>query len=462
MSEAKFVTGSLMRHVMTMTVTSSIGILAIFAVDFVDVIFISMIGQAELAAAVGYAGSLLFFTNSINIGLSIAAGALVAKSLGADEEVAAKEHATSVAMLGVLTSILIPLLVMSRLDALMGLLGAEGETLRLAVRYCSIILPTMMFMSIAMMGMAVLRAYGEARASMMVTLAGGAVNAALDPLLIFGFGLGLDGAALASVAARLTMAGYAMWVAIRRVQGFAPPSLGLLRRDFLTVAVIAGPAIMTNLATPIGNAFITREMAKFGTEAVAAMAVIGRLTPMAFSVVLALSGAIGPIVGQNYGAGQFDRVRTALADALKFAAFYVVVATVILFLLRNPIAGIFEATGEMRALIFLFCGPLALAQFFNAAIFVCNASFNNLGHPIYSTWVNWGRHTIGTLPFAIAGGAIAGASGVLIGQAAGGLIFMCVAVWLARRVIDDSDPNREVAHFTEERRLHQVTGQRHW
>ena len=82
-TEAVFLSGSLMRHVTRMSLTTSIGLMAIFAVDFVDMVFISMLGNDALAAAVGYAGTLLFFTNAINIGLSISAGALVARELGA-------------------------------------------------------------------------------------------------------------------------------------------------------------------------------------------------------------------------------------------------------------------------------------------------------------------------------------------------------------------------------------------
>ena len=74
MTQAVFLHGSLMRHVSVMSFTASVGIVSIFAVDFVDMVFISMLGQAELAAAIGYTGTLLFFTNAINIGLSIAAG----------------------------------------------------------------------------------------------------------------------------------------------------------------------------------------------------------------------------------------------------------------------------------------------------------------------------------------------------------------------------------------------------
>ena len=73
---AKFLTGNLFRHVAVMSLTASVGLMAVFIVDFVDLIFISMLGKTELAAAVGYAGAILFFTTSFGIGLSIAAGCL--------------------------------------------------------------------------------------------------------------------------------------------------------------------------------------------------------------------------------------------------------------------------------------------------------------------------------------------------------------------------------------------------
>lgn len=462
MANAVFLTGGLMGHVARMSLTASIGILAIFAVDFVDMIFIAMLGQSELAAAIGYAGTLLFFTNAMNIGLSIAAGSLVAQALGRDDVKAAREYATSVAVFALVISVLVPLTVLPNLSAILALLGAEGETLAFALRYCGIILPTMCLMGIAMTAMAVLRAFGDAKASMFVTLAGGIVNAVLDPLLIFGLDLGLDGAAYASVIARFAMAAGGIGYVIRAHNGFAKPSFQITSRDFMAVSALAVPAVLTNLATPVGTAIVTREMAKFGTEAVAAMAVIGRLTPLAFAVVLALSGAIGPIIGQNFGAGKFDRVRNALVAGLKFTATYVFLVTVLLFLLRAPIADMFDATGEMRVLIYLFCGPLALFQIFNGAIFVCNASFNNLGHPLYSTGVNWGRHTLGTLPFVWAGAAIGGASGVLIGQAVGGVIFAVAGVVIAWRLTASLEENSKVDEFAEHDRLHQVTTRRNW
>ena len=81
----------------------------------------------------------------------------------------------------------------------------------------------------------------------------------------------------------------------------------------------------------------------------AGLAIIGRLSPVGFSVVNALSGAIGPIIGQNYGAGKHDRVRQAYFDALKFLAIYTVCAIALLILFRRAIADAFNATGLTRA-----------------------------------------------------------------------------------------------------------------
>ena len=433
--QAKFLTGSLFRHVSVMSLTASVGLMAVFLVDFVDMIFISMLGKAELAAAVGYAGAILFFTTSFGIGMAISAGALVARALGAGEEDEAKRKATHALIYGVIFGTVFAALVWFNLGFLVTLLGASGETHALAVYYLQIIVPTLPFLMVGMVGGAILRAHGDARRAMMATIYGGAVNAVLDPILIFGLDMELTGAALASVAARLTIAAVSLLPILKHYGGFVKPELSDLALDLRPVLAIAFPAILTQLATPIGQAYVTRAMAEYGEAAVAGMAIVGRLTPLAFGVIFALSGAVGPIIGQNFGAGNHARVRGGFVAGISFVGLFVIGMTGLLFLLRSPIADIFSATGITRELVYLFCGPLSLVFFFNGLLFVANASFNNLGHPYYSTWLNWGRHTIGTIPLVILGAAWLGAPGVLIGQAVGGVIFGTLACVMALRVM---------------------------
>ncbi|QYK43646.1 MAG: MATE family efflux transporter [Paracoccaceae bacterium] len=418
-----------------MSLTSSVGLMAIFAVDFVDMVFISWLGQAELAAAVGYAGAILFFTTSVGIGMSIAAGALVSRAAGARDPALARHRASTALFHGLWFGAIFAAAVWLGLGPLVRLLGATGATEAHAIHYLSIIVPSQPLLMVGMIGGAILRAHGDARRAMLATILGGLVNAVLDPILIFGLGLDLTGAALASVAARVTIAATALRPILRHHGGFDRPTAAGLAADLRPVFAIAGPAILTQVATPFGQAWVTRAMAAFGEAAVAGMAIAGRLTPLAFGVIFALSGAVGPVIGQNIGAGRMDRVREAFAAALWFTALVVAVAAAVLFALRAPIADLFRAEGLTRDLVYLFCGPLALLFFFNGAIFVANAACNNLGRPFQSTLVNWGRHTIGTVPLVIAGGMWLGASGVLIGQGVGGVIFAAIAVWQARRAM---------------------------
>jgi putative MATE family efflux protein len=459
---AVFTQGSLMRHVAVMSFTSSIGLMAIFAVDLVDMIFISMLGRDALAAAAGYASTLLFFTNSIAMGLSIAAGALVARALGAGKKTEAREYATSVALFAAMTGCVLPIIILPNLTVLLHLLGATGDVADQAASYIWIIMPSMAVIGVAMTAMAVLRAYGDARRSMYATLFGGLANAVFDPIFIFLFALDLQGAAIASVIARFVMLFAAMRPAIQRHDAFARPSFAVLKRDLSTVSSLAGPAVLTNVATPFGAAILTREMSKYGSDAVAGMAVIGRLTPVAFAVVLALSGAIGPIIGQNFGAGLTDRVRRAFTDSLKFIAVYVFGVTVILFLLRMPIADLFGATGQARTLIYLFCGPLALIFFFTGATFAANATFNNLGHPLYSTWINWGKNTLGLVPFVMLGAALWGAPGILIGQGVGAIFSALIAIALALKVIEAPAVKHVQQPFLKSRRNHVLFHHGRW
>lgn len=451
---AVFTQGSLFRHISVMSFTASIGLMAVFLVDFVDMIFISMLGKAELAAAVGYAGAVLFFTTSFGIGMAIAAGALVARALGAGEAEEARRRATNSLIYGVVFGAIFAAVVWSNLAFLVGLLGASGDTLELAVHYLRIIVPSLPFLIIGMIGGAILRAHGDARRAMMATIWGGVVNAVLDPILIFGLDLELTGAALASVSARIAIAVVALIPLIRHYGGFDRPTRDSLTVDLRPILAIAIPAILTQLATPIGQAYVTRSMAEFGEEAVAGMAIIARMTPVGFGIIFALSGAIGPIIGQNAGAGLNDRVGAAFKEGLLFTGLVVVVVSGLFFLARPGIQYLFQLEdGIALTLVFLFAGPLSLMFFFNGVIFVSNAAFNNLGHPFYSTIVNWGRHTLGTIPFVLVGAAWFGAPGVLIGQYIGGGVFAIVAVILARRVITIQKVETDAETFARQARL---------
>ncbi|MEO0816082.1 MAG: MATE family efflux transporter [Pseudomonadota bacterium] len=441
-AQAKFLEGNLLRHVSIMSASASIGLVSIFLVDFVDLLFISMLGEQELAAAVGFAGTVLFFTFSVSIGMTIATSALVAQRLGQGKPDEARRIATSVIAFGIAITSILAVACWVFAPALLALIGATGRTAELGVGYFRIVVSAMPIGAIGMMASGLLRAHGDARRAMTVTLAAGAVNAILDPIFIFALGLGLDGAAYASVCARVATMCVALYPIFKHYGGLAPFDPQRFFGDLKPIVAIAAPAMLTNVATPIGNGFVTRMIAEFGDAAVAAMAVAGRLTPLAFCVIFALSGAVGPIIGQNFGAKQFDRVRATLVRAIQFAGAYVLMIWIVLLIGHGAISRGFSLSDEGAEIIFWFALVVAPLFIFNGTLFVSNAAFNNLRRPLFSTALNWGKNTIGVVPFIYVGGQIGGAPGVLIGQALGGVLFGILGFWLAYRLVNRFEDGR--------------------
>ncbi len=431
----KFVTGSVPRHILVMTGAGAVGLMAIFLGDLANILFLSWLKDQAVVAAVGYAGPVVFLTVAMGIGLSIAATSVVAPALGAGRRMRARRLSLNAHVLTFATAAVLSLIIWLAIPELLTLLGATGRTRDLAADYLSILVPAMPLLATAITSASVLRSVGDARRAMNVTLIGAVVNTLLDVVLILGLGLGIHGAAIASAAARLTMMAVGLYGVIRVHDLGGRLRLPTVWADAPALIAVAVPAVLTNIATPFANAYVTRAMAPFGDPAVAGWAILGRLTPVAFGAIFALSGTVGPIIGQNHGAGDFARVRATLTHSLIVTAAFSGLAWVVLAALAGPITVAFHASGETARLIVFFCRVLAPLFVFLGWLFVANATFNTLGRPHYSTGLNWARATLGTIPFVATGAYLAGAPGVLTGSMLGSLVFGLLGVWLAYRWI---------------------------
>jgi putative MATE family efflux protein len=436
---AVFTEGSTMRHVAVMTATGAVGMMAIFVVDLLSLLYVSRLGDQALKAAVGYASQILFLSISVNIGLAIAVAATVSRALGAGDRPAARRLAASgLAICMVVAAVIAGGLICFRGDILEHGLHAQGRAGEIADRFLAITLPANIPFALGMGLTATLRATGDARRAMYVTLAGGAVTAVTDPLLIFGFGLGVYGAAWATVISRLVFLAVGAYGAIGVHDLVARPRGRAILRDMRPILAIGAPAVLTNLATPAAAIYTTRVISDFGEAGIAAVATTDRIIPVAFGVIFALTASIGPILGQNLGARLMHRVRRALTDSFALSVGYVLVAWAVLVVASPAINWAFDAQGANARLVTFFCTYGVAAWVFMACLFVANTAFNNLGFPLLATIFNWGRATLGTVPFvtvgARLGGAEHGVEGVMLGVAAGAAVFGLGAVCVAYSV----------------------------
>lgn len=428
--QAKFTQGSIFRHINVMTLSGTVGLVALFLVDLADMYFLSLLGQVEINAAIGYAGSILFFTLSLGIGLSIGCSALVAQVVGKGDKDSAKRQITHILLAIVVTTIPTIAVLLLCMDQILNWLGASGTAKDLAIAYMAIILPSMPVMAVAMACGGVLRALGEAKNAMNVTLIAAVVNAVLDPVFIFVLDWEIRGAALATVCARFAMAGFGLWLILKHHQLLGKIQIPKLTGDIKRYFAIAFPAILTNLSTPIGLAYITYVMAGFGDEAVAGQAIVGRLQPVAFAGLFALSGAVGPIAAQNLGAQQFPRIFETLHKSVIFVLVYCGVACGLLLIATPWLISAFKVSGLTADMVRWFCYGFSLIFVFNGITFVTNALFNNLHAATYATQFNFGKATLGTIPFAYFGGAWGGPLGVFWGTLIGAAIIAGLGLWV--------------------------------
>ena len=436
LSKPRFTEGSISRHIIVMTSASTVALLGIFAVDLIDLFFLSLLGQKEMAASIGFAGVILFFMTAAGLGCQVAVGAIVARAEGAHKRDLAERYFAHSLIFAVLSTAVISLVTFIFNEQFLIMLGASGQTLVYAKQYVDIVVPSTALLALGMTIATTLRALGDAKGSMVTLLLGALVDVVLDPIFIFALDMGVQGAAIATVISRVVLVFYGLSLIAKRFNFSWRQKPQFYRVDLRVWALIAVPAMLTNLATPLGSSIVMKATANYGVEAVAGMAIVARIIPVCFAAMFSLSGAIGPIVGQNLGAGNFDRVRETLSSALKLTVMYVVFVWLVLMVADKWIIAMFSATGLAAELIHYYCNVLVLGFVFSAMLFVSNAAYNNLGKAHVATVLNFSRSVFGILPAVLILAPIYGAKGVMAAEVVGQSVFGVVAYIMVFRVVN--------------------------
>ncbi|WP_191600741.1 MATE family efflux transporter [Marinomonas algicola] len=433
--QATFTQGSTLKHVVVMSATGALGLMCMFLVDLVDMWFLSMLGKQEAVAAVGFASTILFFTISISIAVAIAATALISRAVGAGDMALAKRRSVNSLVYGVVFSSFLVWLIYPNIPHILLYIGASSRTLDLSIEYLQVLIWGMPAVMVAMIGSGIMRAIGDAKRAMYATFLGGLVNAVLDPILIFGFGLEVQGAAIASLIARFSMVGITYYCVIHLHKMLAQFDLLDFYKDVRVISLIAIPAMLTNLSSPLANLIVMEHSAAFGDDVVAGIAIIGRIIPVVFGGLFALSGAVGPILGQNFGAKSFERMKSTLTSAVIYSFCYCLVMCLLLFVSQDWLIETFNAKAATAELIRFFASFISFSFFFQSLLFIALATFNNLGRPYVGTALNFARATLGTWPLIIIFSWGIGAEGILFGQAVGSIIFGCIGFYMARKYV---------------------------
>ena len=434
-----FVQGSILKHLVVLTFASAMGLLGNFIVDFVDIYFITLLGDDARTSAVGVGSTLTYFVLSLSVAVGITISVLVSRAMGAGETHRVKQLFTSILTFGLIISVSAALVFILLSGPLVRLLGTEGTTAQIAAHYMRLTLPGFPFMGLVMWGLFAMRLQGFIRLGLYLTLSVSVINAILDPIFIFVFDWKVTGAALASTIARI-VGGTLAFVWIWTKSGWLQvPSLAGLRRDLPQILKFYLPAVVTNLSTPIGTSIAIAAVVSYGESALAGASVVAKMIPVLFAFVLSLSGSVGPVVGQNFGARQMERVRESLLMGGVIVLCYTLPVGLLTFLLQGQLVQWFGLSGEGEVVLRYFAGFLVFMNGLAGLLFVANSVFNNLGYPLISTGNNLFRDVVLMFPLTWAFAQAMGAKGALLGQQIATLSVAVLAfvgaIWLVGRVV---------------------------
>ncbi len=420
---------------MMLAVSSSI------IVQVIEIGFIGQLGTAQIAA-VTFTFPITMLLTSVALGIGIGTSSVIARRVGAGDWDSVRRLATHSLLLVALLLICLATIGAATIRPTFSALGASGEVLDHIHAYLLVYYPGTVLFTITMVSGSAMRATGDARIPGLIMAGGAALNLALDPVLIFGwFGapqLGLTGAAVAMVLARFTMAGLLLYVAIVKDRLFLPISLWRNRmleswREVLAVGV---PAMATQMIGPISGAIITRLLAAHGPVVVAGFGVAGRIEAVAVMLLFALSGSIGPFVGQNWGANDLERVREGMRVAYRFSLAWGAGAWLILLLIGDRLVPLIDTNPEVVATARHYLAIVPVSYGLWGVLMVTSAAFNSLGKPIPSTIMAFTRMFVIYVPLAMLADHFFGYPGIFVATAlANGAMGCWGYVWFKRSIL---------------------------
>ncbi|MCH2275584.1 MULTISPECIES: MATE family efflux transporter [Thalassospira] len=414
--------------------TSMLALVAMVLVDALDLFFLSLLGDVEIIAGLGFAWPIIFFTLAVSLGISTAMTALVSRAEGLGNRNRAKIYATHILVFGLVLSGVMTAVLWLSAPWMLELFGAVGKARDVGVTYVQIVILCLPVLVLSMSSGALLRAIGAKQRAMWSKMTGAAVNAVLDPIFIFGFDWGVEGAAWATVVSRIAIMAVAFY-GVRNVHHMLGRfDATLFRKDIRDIARVTVPVGLAKIGPPIASAFIMSSMAKFGPDAVAAMAIIERIGPFVFVGYMALPQAIGPIIGQNFAAAKAGRVRRIWHNVWGLVVVYGAIVCTALFLFQGQIAALFSATDQTAAYLAIFCSSTAPFYVFLGLQFSSHTFFNVTGRPNLAMTFDLAKELLGVIPLVWLGSYYMGAPGVLAGQAAGIVLFGTITAVVSYRL----------------------------
>lgn len=407
--------------------------------NMADTYFVSQIGTSA-SAAVGVTFSLMGIIQAVGFTFGIGSSVMVSRLLGEKRRQEACESLSTAFVLALAFGVLLAVVGLLFIDGLVLLLGATESILPYARDYARYILVGAPYMAATFVLNTSLRGQGSAFYGMIGIMTGGILNIFLDPLLIFGMGLGISGAALATIISQLVSFLILLYFNLGR-HGALPLKLRNFRPSFgLFTRLVSGgtPSLFRQGLHSASMVFMIRACQPFGDPAIAAISIVTRLMMFVVSAMIGFGQGFQPVCGFNYGAKRFDRVKESFWFCVKVSLLLLTSAGAVMFLLAPQAIAAFRRDDlEVIAIgvtaLRLQCLMLPTQSFF----IMCNMYLQCTGQNRSATLIASARQGIFFLPGTLILPPLFGLLGVQLVQPVADIFCFILAIYLSRIFLRD-------------------------
>ena len=371
--------------------------------NLADTFFVSKLGTSA-TGAVGVVFSLMAIIQAVGFMLGMGSGGYISRLLGQKQNEKANEVASSAFFIAAMLGIAITLFGTLFLDTLMRALGATETILPYAEEYAQVILLGAPFMCTSFVMNNDLRAEGRAVLAMLGIGFGGLLNMVLDPVFIFTFDMGIQGAAIATVLSQVVS--FAILIS-HYIRGRSAVRIRLRwvsrqRAVYWEILRTGAPSFFRQGLASVASVMLNRAAGLYGDAAIAAMSVVSRVFMFILSALLGFGQGFQPVAGYNYGARRYDRLRQAYFFCLKVGVVGLFIMAAIGFLFAPDIMAIFRRDDPLVIAIGSRAFRLQCALLpFQALVVISNMLFQSTGQAKEATLLAVSRQGLFFLPLIL-------------------------------------------------------------
>lgn len=425
-------------------IPTMIGMLISALYNAIDAYFVGGLGISQMGAV-----SVVFPIVQIIIGLGMMFGAgassYISRLLGKGDSEQADRTASTALFSSILTGVVIIAGILIFMDPVLTSLGATETILPYARAYAQIYVAGSIINVFTVSMNNLLTAQGATKFTMIAMFTGSAANVILDPIMIYGMDLGIEGAAIATVISLcINMALYIGYIVKKLgVLRFSIKKITFSKKIYAEVLKIGIPVLMFQLLASVSMGLINTAAKPYGDYAVAAMGAVTRIMTVVTYVVFGFLKGFQPFAGYNYGAKQFGRLKKSIRLCLIWSTAFCVTAAAVLIIFSYQIVSLFGTDPKMIELA-------GKALRLNAILFttfgfqmVYASLYLAIGKSMVGSVLSLSRQGIFFLPLIFILPHLFGLTGVISVQPAADLLTTIITIIFAVRI------NRTLAGETE-------------